>query len=222
VKFALSQLAYLLKQPLHRENLGRLSRLMIILGMMIALFTVLFHVIMVYEGQDHSWLSGLYWTLVTMSTLGFGDITFYSDLGRFFTIVVLMSGIFMLLIVVPFAFIRFFYAPWMEAQLKLRAPRSVPAEESGHVVICTHDAIAADLGQRLRLAHIPHVVLEVDPSVAAHMHADGVPVVTGDPQDAKTWQAIGVQRARAVVANLGDPRTRTSCSPCVSSRRSST
>lgn len=204
MKFAFTQLAYLLKQPLHRENLGRLSRLLVILGVMIATFTVLFHVIMVYEGQEHSWLGGLYWTLVTMSTLGFGDITFQSDLGRAFTIVVLVTGIFMLLIVVPFAFIRFFYAPWMEAQLKLRAPRAVPPTMKDHVVICTHDAIAADLRERLRLAHIPHVVLECDPAVAAHMHGDGVPVITGDPQDASTWRAVAVDRARAVVANLGD------------------
>src|SRR5690606_5546668 len=30
------------------------------------------------------------------------------------------------------------------------------------------------------------------------------PVVTGDPQDAATWRAVGIERARAVVANLGD------------------
>jgi voltage-gated potassium channel len=204
MKFITSQLAHLLKQPLHRENLGRLSRLMIILGLMVAVFTVLFHVIMVYEGQDHSWISGLYWTMVTMSTLGFGDITFQSDLGRFFTIIVLVTGMFMLLIVVPFAFIRFFYAPWMEAQLKLRAPRSCPREMADHVVICTEDAISSDLRERLRLAHIKHIVLEVDPVASAHMHSDGAPVVTGDPQDAATWRAVGVERARAVVANLDD------------------
>lgn len=199
------QLAHLVKQsPLHRENLGRLSRLMIILGLMVAVFTVLFHLIMVYEGQDHSWVSGLYWTLVTMSTLGFGDITFHSDLGRFFTIVVLVTGMFMLLIVVPFAFIRFFYAPWMEAQLKLRAPRSCPAEMSGHVVICSEDAISSDLRERLRLAHIKHIVLECDPVAAAHKHSEGVPVITGDPQDAATWRAVGLDRARAVLANLDD------------------
>jgi voltage-gated potassium channel len=200
----LTQLTYLLKQPLHRENLGRLSRLLIILGAMILGYTIIFHLLMVYEGQDHSWISGLYWTLVTMSTLGFGDITFHSDLGRAFTIIVLVSGIFMLLIVVPFAFIRFFYAPWMEAQLKLRAPRTVSETMRDHVVICTHDAIASDLRERLLLAHIRHIVLECDPSAAAHMHADGVPVITGDPQDAATWRSVALERARAVIANLGD------------------
>lgn len=75
------------------------------------------------EGQEHSWITGLYWTLTVMSTLGFGDITFTSDIGRLFTVVVLVSGIVLLLMVLPFAFIRHFYAPWLEEQTKRRAPR---------------------------------------------------------------------------------------------------
>jgi voltage-gated potassium channel len=206
LKYFVSQLAYLLKQPLLRENLWRLRRLIVATILLIAAYTVLFHLIMLYEGRDYSWITGLYWTLVTMSTLGFGDITFESDLGRMFSVVVLLSGIVMLLIVLPFAFIRFFYAPWLEAQLKLRAPRKVPADVSGHVLICRWDAIAKELVERLAFAKVPHYVLEADFNTAAHLHADGVPVIAGDPQAAATWQAVGVERARAVVANLDDAR----------------
>ncbi len=46
-----------------------------------------------------------------MSTLGFGDITFHSDLGRLFSIVVLFSGIVFLLVMLPFTFIQFFTPP---------------------------------------------------------------------------------------------------------------
>lgn len=204
MKFVVSQLSYLLKQPLHRENLGRLSRLLVLLGIMIGSYSVLFHLLMVREGQDHSWLTGVYWTLTVMTTLGFGDITFHSDLGRAFTIVVLITGVIMLLIVLPFAFIRFFYAPWIEAQLKLRAPRTVPSGTEGHVVICSNEAISTDLRERLELAHVRHFVLETDPTVAANLHADGVPVITGDPQAVATWRAVGIDKARAVVANLSD------------------
>lgn len=204
MKFVVSQLSYLLKQPVHRENLGRLTKLFVFLFGMIATFTVLFHVLMVREGQEHSWLTGVYWTLTVMSTLGFGDITFHSDLGRMFTIIVLLSGILMLLIVLPFAFIRFFYAPWIEAHVKLRAPREVAPEMRNHVVVCGNDATAIDLRERLDMARIPHFVLEPDPTVAANLHADGVPVIVGDPQDAATWRAVGVERARAVVANVSD------------------
>ncbi len=39
---------------------------------------------MAAEGQDHSWITGVYWTLTVMSTLGFGDITFATDLAAAF------------------------------------------------------------------------------------------------------------------------------------------
>src|SRR5699024_9975277 len=109
-----------------RMNIARLIRFLLFLAGLILLYTLLFHLIMVYEGQQHSWITGLYWTLTVMSTLGFGDITFTSDIGRIFSVVVLLSGMISLLILLPFTFIEFFYAPWLEAQSKARAPRSVP------------------------------------------------------------------------------------------------
>ena len=52
-----------------------------------------FHFIMAREGQSHSWVTGFYWVLTVMTTLGFGDITLHSDLGRIFSSVVLLSGV---------------------------------------------------------------------------------------------------------------------------------
>ena len=85
-------------------------------------YSVLFHVLMAREGQHHSWLTGLYWTLQTMSTLGYGDIAFTSDLGRMYSLLVLATGITILFIFLPFTLIQFFYAPWLESRAASRAP----------------------------------------------------------------------------------------------------
>ena len=105
VKFLPSQLAYILGEREVRRNLRALLSFVAVLAVSIIAFSVLFHGIMLYEGQRHSWITGVYWTLTVMSTLGFGDITFQSDVGRVFSIVVLVYGIVMLLIVAPFTFI---------------------------------------------------------------------------------------------------------------------
>ncbi len=205
MKFLVSQLAYILKQPNLRANIGRLLKLLVFLAVLIVLYAILFHLIMEYvEGRRHSWVTGVYWTLTVMSTLGFGDITFTSDLGRLFSIVVLMSGIFLLLIVLPFAFIRFFYAPWLEAHIRLRAPRQVPEDQTGHVILCAEDAISRDLTEMLRSARIPYFILERDPTRAAELHGDGIPVIAGDPESNATWRAVRAPHARAVIANLSD------------------
>ena len=148
--FLLKRLAVLTSHPEMRENMRELLRYLVFLGLLITAYAVLFHVIMLYvEGQAHSWLTGFYWTLVVMTTLGFGDVTFASDVGRVFSVVVLLSGVVFLLVMLPFLFIRLFYTPWLEARVRILAPREAPPAASGHVIIIEYDAIAVGLVQRL-------------------------------------------------------------------------
>ncbi|HEY6077479.1 MAG TPA: ion channel, partial [Polyangiaceae bacterium] len=204
MKFLVSQLSYLLGQRAARRDLRGFVNYLAFLAVVIAVFTVLFHVLMEHEGRNHSWLTGLYWTLTVMTTLGFGDVTFQSDAGRGFSIVVLMSGVVLLLIVLPFAFIRFFYAPWLAAQVRARAPRELGPEVSGHILICHWDPIARGLCERLRLLGIPYFVLEPDAPAAAALYLEGIPVLSGELDAAATYAAARVGAARAVFANLDD------------------
>jgi Trk K+ transport system NAD-binding subunit len=204
MKFLTPQITYLITQREHRGNLKALLKYLLFLTAIVAVFTTVFHGLMVYEGQDHSWLTGVYWTLTVMSTLGFGDITFQSDAGRLFSVLVLMSGIVLLLIVLPFAFIRFFYAPWLEAQIHLQAPRKVPESLTDHVIICSFDEVGQALVKKLRDLEIPYCVIEPDTARAAALHGDGISVVTGDIDRGETYEACRASNARLVVANLSD------------------
>jgi len=105
-----------------------------LLALIVVVYSVLFHEIMDHEGQRYSWVTAAYWTLVTMSTLGYGDIAFESDLGRAFSVVVLLSGSVFILVLLPFTFIQFVFLPWMEPTQRARAPRRVPDDLGGHVI----------------------------------------------------------------------------------------
>lgn len=205
MKFLVSQVSYFLSQRGSRQNIGALIKYVTFLVAVIALFTVLFHVIMLYvEGREHSWVSGLYWTLVVMTTLGFGDITFESDLGRVFSIIVLLAGVILLLIMLPFTFIRFFYAPWIEAQIHSRSPKEVPPDTAGHVIICHYDTIAPNLIKRLKQLEIPYFVIESDISRAAELLQDDVSVIHGNVESVSTYRKMLVNKARLVFANESD------------------
>ena len=109
MKYLSSQFGFLFAAGETRANLTALAKYFAFLVAMIAVYAVLFHLIMgSVEGQQHSWITGFYWTLVVMTTLGFGDITFTSDIGRLFSMIVLVSGVVFLLVMLPFLFIRLF------------------------------------------------------------------------------------------------------------------
>jgi voltage-gated potassium channel len=205
MKFASSQLAYLFGNREARGNLRALLKYVLTLVGIITLYAVVFHLIkMRVEGEQHSWITGFYWTLVVMTTLGFGDITFTSDVGRLFSIVVLLSGVVLLLVMLPFMFISLFYAPWLEARVRLRAPRQVPEGTSGHVILTEYDAVAISLIERLRTEHIPYYVIEPDPIIAARMMGEGVRVIAGENDSTATYERTNANRARMLLAICED------------------
>jgi voltage-gated potassium channel len=204
MKYLSSQLGYLTAGE-SRENLSALLKYFAFLLLLITFYAVLFHVIMErVEGEQHSWITGFYWTLVVMTTLGFGDITFTSDIGRLFSIVVLISGVVFLLVMLPFLFIRLFYAPWLEARVRLRAPRDVRPGTAGHVIITEYDAVAVALVERLRAAGIPYFIVEQEATTAARFVGEDLSVITGERDSRSTYERMLTPHARLVVANCED------------------
>lgn len=197
MKFIPSQLAYFFRQRTARRNFRLLLRYLAVLAGLITLYSVLFHYLMHLEGQRHSWLTGTYWTLTVMTTLGFGDITFDSDLGRAFSMLVMVSGVVFLLVIFPFTLIQFFYAPWMEAQAAARAPRELPAETRAHVLLTCHDPVSIALIRRLSTLDTPYALIVADLTEALRLHDQGVRVMLGELDDPETYE-----RARATAAAL--------------------
>lgn len=111
MKSLLAVINPMLENRTSRTNLRALVNLLLVLTALVIVYSIAFHLLMLREGQDHSWITGLYWTLTVMTTLGFGDITFQGDAGRLFSVVVLGSGVIFMLVLLPFTFIEFFYAP---------------------------------------------------------------------------------------------------------------
>jgi voltage-gated potassium channel len=205
MKFITSQLTYLIYDREMRANVRALVRYLLFLAALITLYAALFHFIKALaEGESHSWVTGFYWTLVVMTTLGFGDITFTSDVGRVFSMVVLLSGVILLLVVLPFQFIRLFYAPWLEARVRLLAPRELPDKTSGHVIIVEYDALAVALIDRLEADDVPYVVIEPDAAKASRMVGDDIRVVLGENDSRATYEKLRTGAARLVVANCED------------------
>ncbi|MDR2801183.1 MAG: NAD-binding protein, partial [Desulfovibrio sp.] len=200
MKFVLSQMEYFLARHDNRRNLRFMLRFALLIGALVIFYSILFHSIMKLEGREYSQLTGLYWTLTVMSTLGFGDITFHSDLGMIFSIVVLMSGIVLFMLLLPFTFIRFVYAPWLDAHNKAKTPRELPKETSGHVLIVGSDGMALSLATRCVHYGIPCALLLDDDRKAVTLVDQGYNVVYGETDSTSGYAAARAENAALILA----------------------
>ncbi|MCC5940402.1 MAG: NAD-binding protein [Balneolaceae bacterium] len=170
-----------------------------------AVYAILFHVVARYEEMEtHSFITGFYWALTTMSTLGYGDIVFTTDLGKVFSMIVMFSGILFLLVLLPFTFIEFFYAPWMEAQNEARAPKTLDPSVKNHVIITKLDPVADALIKKLQTYKIDYVILEPDLQKALDLSDAGYKIVNLDPTDFEAYDKLCINNARMVVATGTD------------------
>jgi Trk K+ transport system NAD-binding subunit len=204
MQFFPAQFTYFFRSRPTRRNFKILIRFLVVLVILIIVYSVLFHYIMAAEGHDYSWVTGFYWTLTVMSTLGFGDITFHTDLGRIFSIAVLLSGVLFLLILLPFTFIQFFYAPWMEAQSAKRAPRELPEGTTGHVIMTNYGPVTSYLIKKLKQYHYSYVVLSPNLEEALKLSDLDVRVVVGELDDPETYRKIRIESAAMVVTTRSD------------------
>jgi Trk K+ transport system NAD-binding subunit len=204
MKSLLAVVAAFLESRTSRSNLIALIRLLAVLFALIAAYSIGFHYLMAYEGQRHSWFTGVYWTLTVMSTLGFGDITFQTDAGRVFSIVVLITGVVYLLVLLPFTFIEFFYAPWMKAQARARAPRELPPETRRHVLLTRYGPITKYLIKLLRRHRYPFFILVPTLAEALELHDQNLPAVLGELNDPETYRRLRIDRAAMVVTTRTD------------------
>ncbi|MGY5764150.1 potassium channel family protein [Brachybacterium sp. DNPG3] len=179
-------------------------KLLVVGVLMVAGYAAGFQGIMALEGRTHSWTTALYWAITTMSTLGYGDVVFESDLGRLYSMLVLGSGVVFLLVLLPFFVIQYVVNPWLDRRETARMPRKVPAALRDHVILVGQGAVTHTFMARAERSGVPAVIVLEDPVEAGRLHDQGQQVVVGPLDSAQTYRSAGAERARLVASTLSD------------------
>lgn len=186
------------------ERLRAFRPMLVSLAGFTVIFTALFHLFMSLEGRgdEHSLITGIYWSLTTMSTLGYGDITFRADGGRILSMVAMLVGVVWFQIVLTWFVIQYLFMPWARAQAEMTVPRAARPDLSGHVILTSWDAVTEHLVGVLERQGIPHLLLLADPALALRLHDRGLSVILGEPDDPAAWRGAAVERAALVATTL--------------------
>lgn len=161
------------------------------------IYSLTFMGLMIYEGQRQNVdpITALYWVVVTITTLGYGDIVFHSGPGRLFTIIVSVSGLFILwAVVLPFE-----VAPRIEKLAKV-IPTAAPPKMTNHIIIYGYNSMVENLTERLTILKTPFLILERSEDTARRIYQK-YPTVLGDPTDRAVLVNANIEHARLFIAN---------------------
>ncbi|MDP2216081.1 MAG: potassium channel family protein [Methanolobus sp.] len=97
----------------------------------VLVYLLIFIYIMQYE-QQYAYanlVDGTYWVMTTITTVGYGDIVFASPAGKFFSIIVQLSGI----PVVLGLLFNLLISPLLEKNIRPGMPVKISGNPSDHV-----------------------------------------------------------------------------------------
>jgi voltage-gated potassium channel len=204
MKTRLDQSRYLPLQPVFflqrltsRRNAVLLLKLFLAFAVLISVYSVTFHYLMKWEHHDYSLLTGLYWTISTMTTLGMGDIIFVTDIGKLFTVLVVSTGVLFLLVLLPFTFVQLF-------QSSARVPRELPRGTRGHVILTEFGPLTMNLIAKLQDFKHQYVLLVPDITEGIQLRDKGYRTVVGELDDPNTYRELRVDSSALVVATFTD------------------
>ena len=150
------------------------------------------------EGWD--WGDCLWMVLITVSTIGFGEVQPLSPEGRIVTLLIIVAG----LIFVQFTFqkaVRLFELGYFQRVNELRFKR-ILRKMKDHVILCGYGRVGQEISKQIKTQNIPIVVVENDTDRKKIAEENGLEVLFADATLDETLNLAGLNTCKSLVVTL--------------------
>lgn len=149
--------------------------------------------------EDWGWLESFYMTVITVATIGYGEIKPLHPVGRIFTIFIIIFGVGnaayligqLTKVMVEGSLQKILGRRKLEKQIKVL---------KDHFILCGYGRIGRMIAQEITAANLPLVVIENIPGVVEQIDKDGVLCIQGDASDEENLFAAGIEKAKGIIA----------------------
>jgi voltage-gated potassium channel len=155
---------------------------------------------MLIEGWG--FLDALYMTVITLATVGYGEVQSLSATGRIFTLVLIIMGVGYFLYVVG-AIIQFLVEGRIRLVLGRRKLDRQINKLRGHYIVCGYGRMGRALTRFLIQKYLDVVVIEQNESRVPIMNEDGVLYLLGPANEENMLIRAGIERARGIMTVVG-------------------
>lgn len=151
--------------------------------------------------EGWGFVDGLYMTVITVGTVGYGEVRPLSTGGRVYTmlLILLSTGV---MVYATAALTAVILEGELFGLLRRKRMSKLIRALSGHHVVCGDSGIGRRIIEELGLMAEPFVVIDIDPEKVDALLADNIPAIAGDATADATLLEAGVERAKGLVTTL--------------------
>ena len=149
----------------------------------------------------YSWSDAFWMAIITLTTVGYGEVHPLGGRGRLVTVLLLLGGIFIVQLVVQ-RFLQLSNTGYFH-RLRLRREQAMLDALCDHVIICGYGRMGREVASCMAREDVPLLVVDQQDQRTAQAMEQGFYGITGDASLDDVLRKAGVERARSLVAVLG-------------------
>jgi voltage-gated potassium channel len=156
---------------------------------------------------DLSPVDGFYMTMITISTVGFGEIGGELNwAGRLLTILLIVLALTVLTVALG-STVEYVATGQLLKTIAESQRRTMISDMQDHFVVAGYGRVGQEVTLALQQEDVPFVVIDPDPELAEAANEDGILIIHGTATEDDTLKAAGIERARGVICAAGSDAT---------------
>lgn len=144
-------------------------------------------------------LDSLYMTVITLSTIGYGEVKTLTPTGRVFTLALIIVGVATASYVVTVS-IELFTSERFLSDLRNRRRRKLLKRIKNHCIICGFGRMGSVLANELQSRGTDVVAVDMSQETVEKCQLLGIPAIQGNASDDRMLREAGIERANSLVA----------------------
>lgn len=182
------------------KSYGVFQRLIVGVGLLIIVFLIgVFGFVFI---ESYPLLDAVYMTMITVASVGFGEVHPLSENGKLFTtiLIILSVGSYVYAISVITSFI-------IEGEFRtyfkhIRVNKEIKKLKD-HVVVCGYGRNGKQACQQLSSGHVKYVVVESNPQIIEQLSTEGSTLfVEGNATEDEVLELAGIKSAKGLITTL--------------------
>ncbi|MFN0120497.1 MAG: potassium channel family protein [Blastocatellia bacterium] len=153
--------------------------------------------------EGWSWFDGLYMTIITLATIGYGEVNLLSTAGRVFTLLLIMLGVTMFGYLLSQLTHTLIESEITLALGKRKVYRDI-SKLTNHYIVVAAGRVGLQVIDELRKKNVDFVVIERNEQVAERLLARGDLVLIGDATNETVLEGANIRNARALITSASD------------------
>ena len=151
--------------------------------------------------EGWSWEDAAYMTVITLATVGYGEIHPLGSRGRLFTIALILLGVMNIGYIVN-RFTEAIIQGYFQEGIRLQQQRRLMESLSEHYIICGFSRTGRQIAKEFQAEGVLFVVIDSEIESIQRAQMEGYTAYQGDATLDDTLLKVGIERATCIVAAL--------------------